>query len=323
MAAIFHGHCIYGYRNLTFCRSVSFTPVRLYLLHVLCASPFIGLAKGLGQALCYDRRTGGNSSTVTFKSPSESSFSRYLCTEEIAYAKLGSPLHTGSCEKLEVPEGDDEEQRVCVKYRCPFVPTSLQKTTSPAAPSSTSQPTWTIESTADNPFFPSAIPELLITYNFSNPQGPENEVYVNLQMSKSQAGPQGVRISRASHDIVSYTLDVWDELDPDVFFSFRNLMKEVRSFSPPNHLLMTLGRKHCALPMCMRSVDPVMQLEIHPLLPPPLGQSGCRGRHRTCGYCTKKLWKAMYLTDCHLQVDCGRFSMVYFSSYVGVDCWTS
>jgi len=175
----------------------------------------------------------------------------------------GTPPQAGSCTKLEVPVGDDEEERVCVEYSCPFISfPAYANTTNIAA---TPPFNMTANPTKDHPFYPLSIPELLVTYNFSSPSGLlRNEVYLNFKMSKSVKGLQKIRLTRGSHDVVSYMIDVWDEMKPEVMFSFRGLLKDVSLPHLFVCLLIALRRlKGGAQRTFGRSADLMMRLGIY------------------------------------------------------------
>ena len=135
----------------------------------------------------------------------------------------------------------------------------------------------TANPTKNHPFYPSSIPELLVTYNFSSPSGLlRKEVYLNFKMSKSVKGLQKIRLTRGSHDVVSYMIDVWDEMKPEVMFSFRGLLKDVNLSYLFVCLLITLKRlKEGAQRTSGRSADLMMRLGIYLHTIGQLERSGC------------------------------------------------
>lgn len=139
---------------------------------------------------------------------------------------LGRPPQTGSCKGIEVIEGDEDDGKVCVTHDCPFIPLD-QRVGSPGV--ATPQFNLTVHFTEFEPFNPSWIPDMLVTYDFSNPIGPMDEVYVNLTMMKSaQEWGQSIRLTRGSHEVVSYVIDFGDELIPLFEKSFWGLVEMVR-----------------------------------------------------------------------------------------------
>jgi len=174
--------------------------------------------------------------------------------DSLLTALIGSPPQSGSCLKEEVPGA---KGYVCAFYRCPFIPWT-QRTASPDV--ATPLFPLTVDPTVE-PFVLFTIPELLIAYNFSNPLGPQKEVYVNLGMTNTtqSRGIQRMRLTRAGHDVVSYLMDIREEISRRFMASFWGLIKAVRS-TPFEHDFgyLKLRRIRIAFSTFGRSADPTM-----------------------------------------------------------------
>jgi len=91
-------------------------------------------------------------------------------------------------------------------------------------------PHMSVDLTTGLPFDPNTIPDLMVMYDFSNPLGQLDEVYVKMKMmSSSQKWGQSMRLTRGSHDVVSYVIDFGDELGPRVAKSLWGLVTKVCS----------------------------------------------------------------------------------------------
>jgi len=114
----------------------------------------------------------------------------------------------------------------CSFFRCPFVPSERTPSSNTTA---TSTSTLVAHSHEDAL---STIPEILVAYDFSSPQGPRKEVYVHLGMTEDPLylGIQPIRITRGVHDVVSYQIDFREEIPDRSMGSLWGLFQPVCMF---------------------------------------------------------------------------------------------
>ena len=73
------------------------------------------------------------------------------------------------------------------------------------------------------------IPTIIVAYNFSSTSVSRGDVDITFVMNDNATDTTTpIRLTRGGHDVVSYTLDFWEELDYGVFPSFWRLLNPVR-----------------------------------------------------------------------------------------------
>lgn len=108
---------------------------------------------------------------------------------------------------------------------CPFIPTSASST---AQNNTNSSFPFSITPSRNVTVLP-MMPTIIVAYNFSSALVPQNEVDITFVMTHNGTdATTPIRLTRGGHDVVSYTLDFWEELDYGLFPSFWRLINPVR-----------------------------------------------------------------------------------------------
>ena len=109
----------------------------------------------------------------------------------------------------------------CKHYICPFISSAPTKNSSSEILS--------LITPGRDVDIPPMMPTIVVAYNFSDTSGPRDEVEITFVMTLNATyTTTPVRLTRGGHDVVSYTLDFWEELDYGLFPSFWRLLSPVR-----------------------------------------------------------------------------------------------
>ena len=112
----------------------------------------------------------------------------------------------------------------CRHYICPFIPTPEWLD----SPKNRNISTPYQIMPGRNVTIPPMIPTIVVAYNFSNTLGSRNDVEISFVMTHNASDTTTpIRLTRGGHDVVSYTLEFWEELDYGVFPSFWRILNPV------------------------------------------------------------------------------------------------